>query len=84
MAILIKDEETDRAVRELAARTGESLTDAVKNAAKARLAQLPPKTGRVDREGLARAQAYFNTLAPANEHLTDDEIIGYNDEGHLD
>ncbi len=37
MALLIKDPETDRIVRELAERTGESLTEAVKVAAKQRL-----------------------------------------------
>ena len=84
MAILIKDEEADRIVRELAARTGESLTDAVKNAAKLRLARLPPRTGRVDREGLAKLLAEFDALPHINEHLTDDEILGYNDEGHFD
>ena len=84
MAILIKDEEADRIVRELAARTGESLTDAVKNAAKLRLAGLPPRKGRVDREGLAKLLAELDALPRINEHLTDDEILGYNDEGHFD
>lgn len=84
MAILIKDEEADRIVRELAARTGESLTDAVKNAAKLRLARLPPRKGRVDREGLAKLLAELDALPHINEHLTDDEILGHNDEGHFD
>ncbi|MBN9447617.1 MAG: type II toxin-antitoxin system VapB family antitoxin, partial [Bosea sp.] len=37
MAILIKDPETDRIVRELAARTGKTITDAVKTAAEREL-----------------------------------------------
>ncbi len=85
MALLIKDPETDRIVRELAARTGESLTEAVKVAARQRLDSLAPRRkGRVDRVALAEAQAYFNALPRINEHLSDDEILGYNDEGHFD
>jgi antitoxin VapB len=84
MAILIKDPEADRVVRELAARTGETLTEAVKNAARQRLDGLAPKRGRIDWEGLAKVQAELDALPKINEHLTDDEIIGYNDEGHFD
>jgi antitoxin VapB len=84
VAILIKDPETDRVVRELAARTGETLTEAVKKAARQRLDGLGCKRGRIDREKLAEAQAYFDALPRINEHLTDDEVIGYNDEGHFD
>jgi antitoxin VapB len=84
MTLLIKDAETDKIVRELAARTGESLTEAVKIAAKQRLDRLPPKKERIDRAALAEAQAYFDSLPRINEHLTDDEILGYNDEGHWD
>jgi antitoxin VapB len=84
MAVLIKDPETDGLIRELAKRTGETITEAVKQAARQRLAQFPPKRGRIDREKLAEAQAYFDSLPRINEHLTDDEIVGYNDEGHFD
>lgn len=84
MALLIKDPETDRIVRELAARTGESLTEAVKVAARQRLEGLPSRKGRIDRAVIAEAQAYFNALPRTNEHLTDEQILGYNDEGHFD
>lgn len=84
MAVLIKDADADRLIRELAARTGETITEAVKKAAEQRLARLPPTRRRIDREKLARAQAYFESLPRQNEHLSDDEIIGYNDEGHFD
>lgn len=84
MAVLIKDQEADRLIRELAARTGETITEAVKRAAEQRLAGLPPKKGRIDRKKLAEAQAYFDSLPRQNEHLTDEEIVGYNDEGHFD
>ena len=49
-----------------------------------RLVRLAAKRGRIDREKLAAAQAYFDALPRMNEHLTDDEVIGYNDEGHFD
>ena len=42
---------------------------------------VPAKRGRIDREKLAAAQAYFDALPRMNEHLTDDEVIGYNEWG---
>lgn len=84
MAVLIRDQEADRLIRELALRSGESITEAVRRAVQQRLDRMPPKRGRVDREKLAEAQAYFDRLPRQNEHLTDNEVLGYNDEGHFD
>ena len=84
MAVLIKDEATDRLVRDLAARTGETITEAVRKAAEERLSRLEPRRGRVDRAKLAQALAYFEALPSTNAHLSDDEIIGYNHDGHFD
>ena len=42
MSLYIRNEETDRLVRELAHRTGESITDAVTTAVRERLDRLPP------------------------------------------
>jgi antitoxin VapB len=84
MTILIRDDETDRIVRELATRTGETITDAVRKAASERLAKLPPKRGRVDWEALERVWAHVDTLPRSPDDLTPDEIIGYNAEGHFD
>lgn len=84
MAVLIKDAEADRLIRELASRTGETFTEAVRVAVDQRLRALPARRGRVDRERLAEARRYFDKLPRINEHLTDEEIIGYNDEGHFD
>lgn len=84
MSLLIKDIEADRIVRELAARTGETLTDAVKTAARERLERLSPsptRKGRVDHGELARLLAEVRSYPVANDHLTDDEIIGYDDDG---
>ena len=84
MAVLIRAQRVEEKIRKLAERTGESLTEAVEKAVDQRLIRLPAKRGRIDREKLAAAQAYFDSLPRTNEHLTDDEIIGYNDEGHFD
>jgi antitoxin VapB len=85
MAVLIRARRVDEKIRELAKRTGRSLTEAVEAAVDKNLAETAPKPrGRVDREGLARAQAYFSSLPRINEDLTDDEIIGYNEDGNFD
>jgi antitoxin VapB len=41
MTVLIKDEEADRLIRQLAERTGETITDAVKGAVSEKLARTP-------------------------------------------
>lgn len=86
MAVLIKDKEADRLIRELAARTGESITDSVKTAVRERLQKVPLHEDEIAKRKrrLAELIAYFDSLPRTNEHLTDDEIIGYNDEGHFD
>jgi antitoxin VapB len=82
MTVLIKDNETDELIRELARRTGETITQAVKTAARERLERLPPvRTGSVDRERLEAILAKIRAHPSANEHLTDDEIIGYDENG---
>ena len=84
MDVLIKRPTAVAKIRKLAKRTGETLTDAVERAVEDRLANLGParrKKGRVDREKLAELLAYFDSLPRINEHLTDDEIIGYDEHG---
>jgi antitoxin VapB len=86
MAILIKDQEADQMIRTLAERTGESITDAVKQAVRERLEHVPLKESEIAarKRRLAELYAYFDSLPVINEHLTDDEIIGYNEFGHFD
>lgn len=81
MAILIKDPETDRIVRELAARTGRTITDAVKTAAEHELAGLPPRKGRIDRAKIEKLLAEIDAMPKINNDLSDDEIIGYDEDG---
>lgn len=85
MAVLIRAKRVEQKIRDLAKRNGETLTEAVEKAVDDRLAATAPKrNGRVDREGLAKLLAELDALPRANEHLSDDEIVGYNDEGHFD
>jgi antitoxin VapB len=81
MGVFIKKPEAEAKIRELAARTGESITEAVERAVDDRLTKLgPPRgKGRVDRKKLAEVLAYFDSLPKTNESLTNDEIIGYDE-----
>jgi antitoxin VapB len=85
MAILIRDEEADTLIRTLAARTGESMTDAVKQAVRDRLQRLPLSKNEItSRERkLAKLFAVSDAL-PTVDERTADEILGYNKRGHFD
>ena len=80
MAVLIKDRETDRIVRALAARTGETITEAVRKAAEYRLASLPPVKKQVDRAKIMTLLAQIDAL-PRGEQISADEAIGYDEHG---
>ncbi|BBZ39089.1 type II toxin-antitoxin system VapB family antitoxin [Mycobacterium conspicuum] len=81
MALSIKDSEADRLARELAARTGETLTQAVVVALRERLAR---ETGRAKpialREELAAIRRRCAAL-PILDSRAADEILGYDDAG---
>jgi antitoxin VapB len=83
MAVIVKNPATEAKIRKLAARTGESLTEAIDQAVEERLERLGPprRKGRVNRKKLAKFLAYFDSLPKINEHLTDEEIIGYDENG---
>ena len=86
MAILIRDPEADRAIRELAERTGETITEAVRLSVFERLQRVPPgESERLRRKRRIREITdRLDALPRQSEHLTDNEVIGYNDEGHFD
>jgi antitoxin VapB len=48
-----------------------------------RLPEVRPrrKKRRTDRKNLSELLAYFNSLPKVNEHLSDEEIIGYDENG---
>jgi antitoxin VapB len=83
MAILIKDQEADQLIRTLAERTHESITEAVKQAVRERLDRVPLNESEiaVRKHKLAELFAYFDSLPSINAHLTDEEIIGYDENG---
>jgi antitoxin VapB len=65
MAVLIKDSEADRLIRELAARTGESITQTVRQSVWERLQRIPPSESEIAarKRKLAELLAYSEFLA---------------------
>lgn len=80
MALSIKSEEADRLARELAAETGETLTEAVETALRERLDREHAKHAASMRTRLARLAADAAAL-PVVDDRTPEEIIGYDDTG---
>ncbi len=83
MAVIIEDEETDRLVRQLAERTGEPIHVAVRRAVFDRLQRIPLNEDEIvqRKRKLAEVLANFDSLPRINEHLSDDELIGYDENG---
>jgi antitoxin VapB len=80
MALSIKSEEADRLARELAAETGETLTEAVETALRERLDREHAKHAAGMRTRLARLAADVAALPVVNDR-TPEKIIGYDDTG---
>jgi len=82
MALSIKNSDVDQMVRELSELTGESLTEAIYQSLKERLER---KTGssksKTLEEDIKRIQ---NRVAKLQclDHRSDEEIIGYNQDGY--
>ena len=81
MALSVKDPEADRLAREVAARTGETLTTAVVVALRERLARLRGRTRRQrlrdDLRDIARRCAQLPTL----DDRSAEEILAYDQRG---
>ena len=85
MTVLIKDKETDRLIRELAERTGETITEAVKNAVAQRLDATPLSEREIAERKRRIAEIVAKASAmPTLDERTADEILGYNEQGHFD
>jgi antitoxin VapB len=80
MALSIKSDEADHLARELAAETGETLTEAVVIALRERLDRQHAKHGGSMRTRLARLAADVAAL-PVTDGRTPDDIIGYDGAG---
>ena len=82
MALSIKAPEADRLARQLAATTGESMTDAVIVAMRERLEREQRK--RMDTAALIeeiRAISHHCASLPVLDTRTDDEIMGWDENG---
>jgi antitoxin VapB len=81
MAFSIKDEKADRLARELARRTGESLTEAVTRALEERLKRIGPR--QRDTRLLQRLNeiARQSAALAGKDTRTPEEIIGYDEHG---
>lgn len=77
MALNIKNPEAHRLAQELADATGASLTEAVTEAIRLRLAEVRPALGGdlLD-AGVAEIQAFVASL-PDRDHRSAEEILGY-------
>lgn len=80
MAISIKDPETDRLARALAAATGESLTDAIRIALRDRLERESQRARKGIGAEVRRIQERLARLPVLDERLPD-EILGYDKHG---
>jgi antitoxin VapB len=82
VALSIKDPEADRLARELAAITGESLTEVVIKALRERLRLVKPDT-RTEEQYLADIRRIVEDYnrRPVVDDRTADEIIGYDERG---
>ena len=80
MALSIKDPETDRLARALAAATGESLTDAIREALRDRLERESHRARRGVGLEIRRIQERLARL-PVLDPRSPDEILGYDDHG---
>ena len=82
MALSLKDVETDRLAREVAALTGESLTTAIRTALSERLARERRRRGRsTDLKARLLAIGAACTGLPEQDDRSADEIIGYDEDG---
>ncbi len=80
MALSIKDAETDRLARTLAAATGESLTEAIRRALRERLERETRRSrGRIGAQ-IRRIQERLARL-PVRDERSPEEILGYDDHG---
>jgi len=81
VALKIKDPEAERLARKLAAQTGESLTEAVVNALRERLARPTDRNSELRLRDELRAIRERCKNLPVLDPRTPDQILGYDDRG---
>lgn len=82
MALSFKDKETDSLARQVASLTGETLTEAVRGALRSRLRDEQLRRGERpwDQARIDALIERYNAL-PVFDTRTDDEILGYDENG---
>jgi antitoxin VapB len=80
MALSIKDPEADRLAREVAKATGETLTAAVVQSLRERLARLRRPRGRALSEDILKIGRRCAAL-PVQDARSADDIVGYDERG---
>lgn len=81
MALNIKDGETDRLARELAAATGESITVAARRALQERLDRVRARAAAAGEDGKLEAIIARGRARSVLDDRSPDEILGYDDQG---
>jgi antitoxin VapB len=81
MALSLKDPEADRLAREVAERTGETLTGAIVVALRERLARLKGRRRRRLLSEELREIGERCAALPILDDRTEDEILGYDENG---
>lgn len=85
MGISIKNPKLEQDIRTLAARTGQSLTEAVAAAVQEKLSRTPPSEEEKEHRMRVLRQIQKDLAKePRNDELTEDEILSYNEHGHFD
>ena len=82
MALSLKDRETDRLAREIAALTGETLTDTIRKALAERLMRERLRRGQpIDLAAQLEALGKQCAALPDYDTRSPDEIVGYDETG---
>jgi antitoxin VapB len=81
MALSLKDPEADRLAREVAARTGETLTTAIVVALRERLARLRGRSKRRRLRDELRDIAERCSTLPTLDNRPADDLLGYDERG---
>ena len=85
MALNIKNPETERLARELARRRKQGITEVLTDVLRKEVERERRKPSRHEafKRGIDEIVAHFNGL-PVLDDRTDDEILGYNEQGLFD
>lgn len=81
MALSIKDDEADRLARRLAAATGETLTDAVREALRERLQRVEGRAAAPRLREELRAIRKRCARLPVLDSRSPDDVLGYDEHG---